>query len=90
MVDTSHVDTSHVDTANTTNITVPLPIQQSDELLRVNAPSQKKIFDQIKEAEKKLVEFTSLYEATNDFQLRKDFYTRIENLKNDLEKKKMI
>ena len=87
---TQAVDTSHADTVNTTNTTVPLPIQQPDELPRANAPSQKKIFDQIKDDEKKLVEFTSLYGATNDFQLRRDLYTHIENLKNDLEKKKMI
>ena len=85
---TQAVDTSHADTVNTTNTTVPLPIQQPDELPRANAPSQKKIFDQIKDDEKKLVEFTSLYGATNDFQLRRDLYTHIENLKNDLEKKK--
>ena len=36
---TQMVDTSHVDTANITNITVPLPIQQPDELSHANAPS---------------------------------------------------
>ena len=36
---TQTVDTLHVDTANTTNITVLLPIQQPDELSHANAPS---------------------------------------------------
>ncbi|CAG8503128.1 5248_t:CDS:1, partial [Funneliformis mosseae] len=64
---TQTVDISHADIANIINTTVLLLIQQLDELPCANAPSQKRIFDQIKEAEKKLVEFTSLCGATNDF-----------------------
>lgn len=85
---TQTVNNSYADIVDTTNTTVQLPLQQPDELPRINAPSQKRIFDEIKEAEKKLVEFTSLYSSANDIQLRRDLHMHIESLKNDLEEKK--
>ncbi|CAG8784281.1 5513_t:CDS:2, partial [Dentiscutata erythropus] len=60
--------------------TPQLPLQElneSNEPSHTNAVAQKEVINQIKEVEKKLVEFITLNDTINDFQLHQDLYVLV-------------